>query len=331
MTSLAAEQPLGAGEVGDVGRDLAGEHRIIGQAGDLRRLDLGVPIGALDQPDHQLAAVRAGQRRRPSRTAARRASDRPGCARPNPPQPLANRASSAASASMMSSDSSSRSASSASMVKWTSAGAGLQRQLAQHRQDRRLGLVGVAPFVARMERRQLDRNARRRAEAALGFARRCGRARRHRPRRSARRRHGSRAASPSMSKLWVRPLRRSGAARFSASSMVRPNTNCRPRIFIASLTAVRITGSPSRPTARPSAARQPSRAVVGAVEHLAGQQQREGRGVDEGRARCRRASPPSRARPACRRSVRRRCAASGMRSSASARHISAMPSSLPRS
>ena len=59
-----------------------------------------------------------------------------------------------------------------------------------------------------------------------------------------------------MSKLWLRPCRRSGSARFSASSMVRPNTKLRPRIFIASRTAVRTTGSPSRPTARPSAAFQ---------------------------------------------------------------------------
>ncbi len=57
-----------------------------------------------------------------------------------------------------------------------------------------------------------------------------------------------------MSKLWLRPCLRSGAARFSASSIVRPNTKLRPRIFIASRTAVRTTGSPRRPTARPSAA-----------------------------------------------------------------------------
>ena len=55
------EHPLGAGEVGDVGRDLAREHRIVGQAGDLRGLDLAVPIGALDEPDHQRALVRAGE------------------------------------------------------------------------------------------------------------------------------------------------------------------------------------------------------------------------------------------------------------------------------
>ena len=54
------EQRLRAGEIGDVGRDLAREHRIIGQARDLRRLDLGVPVSALDQTDHQLAAMRPG-------------------------------------------------------------------------------------------------------------------------------------------------------------------------------------------------------------------------------------------------------------------------------
>ena len=58
MTSPAASSFLRAGEVGNVGRDLARQHRIIGQAADLRELDLGVPVGALDQPAHQLAAVR---------------------------------------------------------------------------------------------------------------------------------------------------------------------------------------------------------------------------------------------------------------------------------
>ena len=52
------QQRLGAGEIGNVGRDLAREDRIIGQPADLRELDLGVPIGALDQPAHQLAAMR---------------------------------------------------------------------------------------------------------------------------------------------------------------------------------------------------------------------------------------------------------------------------------
>ena len=135
--------------------------------------------------------------------------------------------------------------------------AGLERQLAQHRQHRRLGLLGMGAFVARVERRQLDRNARRvarnrpcaslgdaveRVGVGLGVA--LGVGDRSWPPRRACRSCGSGPAS------------RSGAARFSASSIVRPNTNWRPRIFIAWLTAVRITGSPRRPTARPSAARQ---------------------------------------------------------------------------
>ena len=42
-----------AGEIGNIGRRLAGEQRIIGQPGFLGALDLAVPIGALDQPHCQ--------------------------------------------------------------------------------------------------------------------------------------------------------------------------------------------------------------------------------------------------------------------------------------
>ena len=49
------KQLLDAGHVAEVGHGLAREHRIIGQAALLRALDLGVPIGALDQPDGQPA------------------------------------------------------------------------------------------------------------------------------------------------------------------------------------------------------------------------------------------------------------------------------------
>ena len=45
---------------------------------------------------------------------------------------------------------------------------------------------------------------------------------------------------------------REGWPRLIASPMVRPKTNCLPRIFIAWPTAVRMTGSPRRPTARSS-------------------------------------------------------------------------------
>ena len=47
-----------AGGVAEVGHRLAGEHRIVGEPALLRALDLGVPIGALDQAHHQAAAER---------------------------------------------------------------------------------------------------------------------------------------------------------------------------------------------------------------------------------------------------------------------------------
>ena len=55
------EQLAGVGEVADVGRGLAGEDREVGQAALLRPLDLAVPVGALDQPHHDPAAVAAGE------------------------------------------------------------------------------------------------------------------------------------------------------------------------------------------------------------------------------------------------------------------------------
>jgi hypothetical protein len=61
-----------------------------------------------------------------------------------------------------------------------------------------------------------------------------------------------------MSNECVRPLARSGSARFKASSIVRPNTNWPPRMRIACSVAWRITGSPSRPTARRSALAKPA-------------------------------------------------------------------------
>ena len=58
--SARREQLPGAGHVAEVGHGLAREHRIIGKPALLRALDLGVPIGALDQPDRQPAAQRRG-------------------------------------------------------------------------------------------------------------------------------------------------------------------------------------------------------------------------------------------------------------------------------
>ena len=54
------QQGAGAGEVAHVGGGLGGEDRIAGQAGCLGALDLGVPVGALDQPHHEAAAGGAG-------------------------------------------------------------------------------------------------------------------------------------------------------------------------------------------------------------------------------------------------------------------------------
>ena len=55
------QQFAGTGDVGDVGVDLAGEDGEVFQAFDLGALDLAVPIGALDQPDHQPVAAAAAQ------------------------------------------------------------------------------------------------------------------------------------------------------------------------------------------------------------------------------------------------------------------------------
>jgi hypothetical protein len=46
---VRAEQLAGAGEVGDVRRDLARVDRVASEAALLRALDLAVPVRALDQ------------------------------------------------------------------------------------------------------------------------------------------------------------------------------------------------------------------------------------------------------------------------------------------
>ena len=56
-----AQQLLGAGDVVQVGHRLAAEHRIVVETALLRALDLGVPIGALDQTQHHAPVQRAGQ------------------------------------------------------------------------------------------------------------------------------------------------------------------------------------------------------------------------------------------------------------------------------
>ena len=55
------EQFARAGEIGDVGMDLAGEDRKAVEPVDLGALDLRVPVGALDQPDHQPPPRAAGE------------------------------------------------------------------------------------------------------------------------------------------------------------------------------------------------------------------------------------------------------------------------------
>jgi hypothetical protein len=60
---VVAEQPCRTGQVGDVGVALVREHRVTRQAPFLRAFDFTVPVGALDQPHHQLDAVAARQGR----------------------------------------------------------------------------------------------------------------------------------------------------------------------------------------------------------------------------------------------------------------------------
>ena len=50
-----------ASGVGDVGVDLASVNGEVRQSIDLRPLDLSVPIGALDQPDHDASLAAAGE------------------------------------------------------------------------------------------------------------------------------------------------------------------------------------------------------------------------------------------------------------------------------
>ena len=51
------QQALRAGQIGDIGRHLAGEHRVVGKAIELRRFNFGVPIGAFYQSYHHFAVA----------------------------------------------------------------------------------------------------------------------------------------------------------------------------------------------------------------------------------------------------------------------------------
>ncbi len=56
-----AQQPARGGQIGHIGVDLARVDRKVGLALDLRALDLAVPVGALDQPNHQAVLGAARQ------------------------------------------------------------------------------------------------------------------------------------------------------------------------------------------------------------------------------------------------------------------------------
>ena len=60
------EQKPHRGEVGDVGVQLAGEHRIVGEPALLRPLDLAVPVGALDEAHGNALAVLLGDAAQPA-------------------------------------------------------------------------------------------------------------------------------------------------------------------------------------------------------------------------------------------------------------------------
>ena len=60
-----AEKPARAREIGDIGARLAGEDGKAVEAQRLRALDLAVPIGALDEAHHDRAPVRCGERTDP--------------------------------------------------------------------------------------------------------------------------------------------------------------------------------------------------------------------------------------------------------------------------
>ena len=69
-----AQQFLRIGDIADIGGLLAGEHRETVQPQHLRALHLGIPIGALHQPHHDLAIQPGGQRIKPVQHSARAAS-----------------------------------------------------------------------------------------------------------------------------------------------------------------------------------------------------------------------------------------------------------------
>ena len=72
------QQLFRAGDVVQIRHRLAREHRIAVEPALLRALDLGVPIGALHQPQHHAPVELVAPVHRHSRSRRTRASDRPG-------------------------------------------------------------------------------------------------------------------------------------------------------------------------------------------------------------------------------------------------------------
>ena len=164
--------------------------------------------------------------------------------------------------------------------------------------------LALGAAVARVQRRQLDRDARAFVDAApgRGLADRVDRllvggevalrrrARSSPPRRACRRSSGS-------------PRPRACCALASASAMVSPVTNCSPIRRIAMSTPLRISGSPLRADDAAQRGAQARFAVRG--DQLAGEQQAPGGGVDEQRRAVRRDARASRRCRSCRGSARR--------------------------
>ena len=199
-----------------------------------------------------------------------------------------------------------------------------RHQLVQH-------ALALAVLVARMQRRQLDRDARDwRATSSLRSARRCARSPRRRRGNSAGRRPRCGRPRPA-----CRRSRCSRAPPCSARAVQRLVDVAAEHELVAEhphrlghgAAHHRLAGATDQP---PRGARDVPVAAVVLAQHLAGQHQRPGGGVDERRAALAQVRGPSRPRRSCRGSARRRCGVSGTRSSASARHISATPSSVDR-
>ena len=58
---LRRQQFSGAGQIRDIGINLAGVHRVAGLSVHLGTLDFGIPVSALDEPDHETPLAAPGQ------------------------------------------------------------------------------------------------------------------------------------------------------------------------------------------------------------------------------------------------------------------------------